>query len=430
MNVMEMATGLEVPWDMVLGPDGWIWFTQAAGSVSRMDPDDGTVELIYTLPDVYLYGFTAGLHSMAFHPDFADQPYVYLHYLISNTESVVKRFYYDADLGTFTSASEHLLDLTLAAGPSHNGSRMIVDDQGMFLLCLGETMSASASAQDPASSHGKVLRFDPEGGIPADNPVAGSYAYNWGHRNPQGMVKAPNGYIYNSAHGEANDDEVNIILPNRDYGWPTVRGLCDTPTEITYCDANDVVEPIHEFTAEVVAPAGMDYYDDPAIPGWQNSLLVATLRGRQLHQLQLNPDGDQVVSEQIFLADDYGRLRDVLVHPDGRVFICTSNHDWSGTPGPTDDRIIALVNNAIHTEVSATTAPVRSMWFDQQARSLRFSGATDGSERVSVIDASGRVVLTKSVINGLVGLPVLAPGIYLATTHGAGTTRSVPFAIN
>jgi glucose/arabinose dehydrogenase len=429
VNVLELATDLDVPWDMVLGPDGWVWFTEALGRVSRMDPDNGTVELIYTIPDVHLYGFTAGLHSMAFHPDFANQPYVYLHYLISNTQSVVKRFYYDADLNTFTTESEHLLGLTLAAGPSHNGSRMIIDDQGMFLLCIGETMSASTSAQDPATSHGKVLRFDPEGGIPADNPTSGSYVYNWGHRNPQGMVKAPNGIIYNSAHGEANDDEVNIILPNRNYGWPTVRGLCNTPTEITYCEMNDVVEPIHEFTAEVVAPCGMDYFDSPTIPGWQNSLLVATLRGRELHQLQLNAMGDQVVSEQIYLTDTYGRLRDVLVHPDGRVFICTSNHDWSGTPGPTDDRILALVSDAIHTDVSSTAVPVNAMWFDARTRSIRFTAPMDGPATVSVIDASGRLVLTTRVTSGRADLPALAPGIYHANANGTDAIRTVPFAI-
>ncbi len=190
-----LASDLRVPWDLVLGPDGWIWFTQASGEVYRLHPDDGTLQLIYTVPDVVLTGFTAGLHSMAFHPDFAIEPYVYLHYLTSTTSSVIKRFLYDAGLNTFTSMSDHLLSIPIAAGPSHNGSRIIVDDAGMFMISIGETMNASASAQDPNTSHGKILRFDPEGGIPADNPVPGSYVYNWGHRNPQGLVKAANGHI-------------------------------------------------------------------------------------------------------------------------------------------------------------------------------------------------------------------------------------------
>ena len=127
------------------------------------------------------------------------------------------------------------------------------------------------------------------------------------------MVLAPNGIIYNAAHGQNNDDEVNIVLPNRNNGWPTVLGLCNTPTEVSYCTANNVVEPIHEFTTEVVAPCGMDYFDHPSIPGWQNSLLVATLRGKEIRQLQLNLAGDAVLEDNTFLSQEFGRFRDVLV---------------------------------------------------------------------------------------------------------------------
>jgi glucose/arabinose dehydrogenase len=414
VNVEDLVTDLEVPWDMVLGPDGWIWFTEAAGRVSRVHPDDGTLVLIYTVPDVHLYGFTAGLHSMAFHPDFADQPYVYLHYLISNTESVVKRFTYDAELNTFTSSSDHLLDLTIAAGPSHNGSRMIVDDQGMFLLCLGETMSGSTSAQDPATSHGKVLRFDPEGGIPADNPDPESYVYNLGHRNPQGMVRASNGIIYNSAHGASNDDEVNIILPDRNYGWPTVLGYCNTAAEITFCEANNVVEPIHEFTAEVVAPSGIDYFDHPAIPEWQNSILVATLRGRQLHQLQLNTAGEAVTDENIFLESTYGRLRDVLVHPDGRVFVSTSNHDWAGSPAAGDDRILALVSENIVTGIPTTSSNALHAWPNPVDGVLRIDGLRNGVQELRLFDTAGKEVLHERTNARTVDLSSIAPGLYQA----------------
>ncbi|HRH70346.1 MAG TPA: PQQ-dependent sugar dehydrogenase [Flavobacteriales bacterium] len=408
VTVEEMATGLEVPWDLVLGPDGYIWFTQANGEVHRMDAQDGTLELVHTLPDVFEFGFTAGLHSMAFHPDFSNEPYVYLHYTISSTESVVKRFLYDAGTNSFTNASDHLLSLTLAAGPSHNGSRIIVDDAGMFLLCLGETMSNVENAQNPATSHGKVLRFAPDGSIPADNPVPGSYVYNWGHRNPQGMVKASNGFIYNSAHGQANDDEVNILLPNRNYGWPEVLGLCNTPDEIAYCEANDVVEPIHEFTDEVVAPAGIDYFDHPSIPGWQNSLLVATLRGKELRQLQLNATGDAVVADNTFLSNTFGRLRDVLVHPDGRVFLCTSNRDWAGSPVAADDRILVLSGDGTVRIPEQAPVPFR-LFLDAASGTVWLSPSM---QRVMVFDAAGRVVAQPSVVDDRFSVNGWPNGLY------------------
>lgn len=409
VNVEVIAEDLVVPWDLVLGPDAFVWFTQASGEVYRMDPDDGSLQLVHTVTDVHEFGFTAGLHSMAFHPDFTNEPYVYLHYTISTTESVVKRFLYDTGSNAFTSSSEHLLSLPIAAGPSHNGSRIILDDTGMFLISIGETMSASASAQDLNTSHGKILRFAPDGSIPPDNPIAGSYVYNWGHRNPQGLVRASNGIIYNSAHGQANDDEVNIVLPDRNYGWPTVLGLCNTPTEIAYCEANNVVEPIHEFTDEVVAPAGMDHFDHPSIPGWQNSLLVATLRGKELRQLQLDGTGQAVIADNSFLSNTYGRLRDVLVLPDGRVLICTSNHDWSGTPTATDDRILVLSGDA-STGMNETAMEDLVIHTDPANDMIHLNVDL---QRVAVFDASGRAVLETPGTSSSINVSTLKAGSYV-----------------
>lgn len=396
-----VATDLNVPWDMELGPDGWIWFTQAGGEVYRLHPDNGTLELIHTVPDVALHGFTAGLHSMAFHPDFANQPYVYLHYCNSATESVVKRFYYDAALNTFTSMSPHLLSLTLTAGASHNGSRMVVDDAGMFILTLGDHMSGSANVQNMALAEGKFLRFDPEGGIPADNPIPGSYVYNWGHRNPQGLTKASNGRWYSSAHGEGLDDEVNLVLPGRNYGWPTVAGLCNTASEQAYCDANDVVEPIHEFSDVVVAPSGIDYYGHVAIPEWENSILVCALRTRELWQLELNDAGDQVISAASFLTDDFGRLRDVLVMPDGRVFISTSNYDWAGTEGPEYDRIIEL-RAETSTTIASTHEDALRIAPNPASGIVRIGRGTSHREdpALTLMDAAGRAVFSTAPFRG------------------------------
>lgn len=411
VNVSDKATGLNVPWDMVVGPDGWIWFTEIDGKVSRLNPDDGTKELIYTVPDVYETGLGGGLQSMAFHPDFANQPYVYLHYVNTASTTVIKRFYYDAVLNTFTSTSPHLLSVDLHGYSSHNGSRLVVDDEGMFLLSVGDCMGHSADVQDLSTTYGKILRFDPEGGIPADNPIPDSYVYNWGHRNPQGMIKASNGRIYNSAHGAGYDDEVNIVLPNRNYGWPTVYGLCNTPNEITYCQANNVVEPIHEWTNEVVAPSGIDYYASNAVPEWQNSILVATLRGRAMHQLKLTAGGDTVISDTPWLYNVFGRFRDVLAYPDGRVFISTSNNDWAGSPYPGDDRIIELAP-VITTNVEEDRMGDLSVWPNPAVANVYISGAPSSIDHVMIQDATGRVVLRAPVQGGAFDVTALKPGMY------------------
>jgi glucose/arabinose dehydrogenase len=427
VNVTVKATGLNVPWDMVVGPDGWIWFTEIDGHVSRMNPDDGTIELIYTVPDVHETGLGGGLQSMAFHPDFANQPYVYLHYVNSTTTAVIKRYLYDAATHTFTTASDHLLSEVVHAGPSHNGSRIVVDDEGMFLISVGDVMSHSTDAPLLSTTYGKVLRFDPEGGIPADNPIPGNYVYNWGHRNPQGLIKASNGRIYNSAHGAGMDDEVNIVLPNRDYGWPTVLGLCNTATEIAYCDAHDVVDPIHEWSTEVVAPSGIDYYANPAIPEWENSILVATLRGKALHVLNLNASGDTVIASSNALYNAYGRFRDVLTYPDGRVFISTSNHDWAGSPSADDDRILEL-SAAISTGYSKNERTGPRLWPNPATGHVAVDVQGPLPQRVVLRDALGRSVSSTLLIGNTFDVSALAPGPYqveIATKGKLLTTQLI-----
>lgn len=428
VNVAVKATGLNVPWDMVVGPDGWIWFTEIDGHVSRLNPDDSTIEPIYTVPDVHETGLGGGLQSMAFHPDFANQPYVYLHYVNSSTTAVIKRYLFDAGTHTFTSASDHLLSEVVHAGPSHNGSRIVVDDEGMFLISVGDVMSHSTDAPLLDNTYGKVLRFDPEGGIPADNPIPGSYVYNWGHRNPQGLIKASNGRIYNSAHGAGMDDEVNIILPNRDYGWPTVLGLCNTATEIAYCDAHDVVEPIHEWSTEVVAPSGIDYYASAAIPEWQNAILVATLRGKALHVLNLNAAGDTVINASNALYNTYGRFRDVLAYPDGRVFISTSNHDWAGSPGVDDDRILEL-SAAPSTGLDPRTRTGLQLWPNPATGRVSMEMPGPLPQRVVVRDALGRCVSSPLLGGNNFDVSSLEPGLYQVEVHGATVLRSTTLVV-
>lgn len=336
-----VATNLAVPWDMVYGPDGWIWFTELSGKIKRMHPDTYEVQTVFTLPDVALFGFSVGLHSMILHPDFNNNHYLYVHYAYTNTTSKIVRYEYDSVNNTLANAT--LIMGSIPAGVSHNGSRMVIVDDKLY-ICLGDTYSTPAVAQNLSSINGKVLRMNLDGSIPDDNPTAGSYVYSFGHRNPQGLCYA-NGKFYSSEHGTTANDEINIIEPNRNYGWPTVEGICNTTAEIAFCNANNVAEPIWSWSPSI-APAGIDYYHNNAIPEWDHSLLLVVLKNKELIQLKLNEDGTQVTQQNIYLVNTYGRLRDLLVLPDGRVFICTSNKDYAGTPSATDDRIIELKNSA------------------------------------------------------------------------------------
>lgn len=334
-----VATNLSIPWDMAYGADGWIWLTELSGNIKRMNPDTYEIQQVFALPDVALFGFSVGLHSIVLHPDFNNTPYLYVHYAYTQTASKIVRYTYDTTHNTLTDPA--LILGNIPAGPSHNGSRMVILSDKLF-ISLGDTFNTPAVAQDLGSINGKVLRMNLDGSLPGDNPIPGSYLWTLGHRNPQGLCYG-NGKLYSSEHGTANNDEVNIIEPNRNYGWPTVEGLCNTPAEITFCNAQNVAEPIWTWSPSI-APAGIDFYQNPAIPEWDNSLLVAVLKGKQLVQLKLNEDGTQILQQNVYLPNTYGRLRDVLPIPDGRVFLCTSNKDYAGTPGAGDDKIIELKN--------------------------------------------------------------------------------------
>lgn len=181
----------------------------------------------------------------------------------------------------------------------------------------------SSQAQNTGSLSGKILRINLDGTLPSDNPLAGSPIWSLGHRNAQGLVFAK-GRLYSAEHGNTTDDEVNIIQKGRNYGWPNVEGYCNNGSEPAFCSSNNVVEPIQAWSP-TIAPSGLDYYNSTAIPQWRNSLLLAVLKDSELLQLKLNDAGDRVEAVNTYYKSTYGRLRDVCVAPDGKVYLITSN---------------------------------------------------------------------------------------------------------
>ena len=399
-----VASNLNVPWDMAYGPDGWIWFTELAGNIKRMNPNTYQVQQVFAISDVALFGFSVGLHSIVLHPDFNTNNYLYVHYAYTTTTSKIVRYQYDTINNTLLSPT--IILGSIPAGVSHNGSRMAILNDKLF-ISLGDTYNTPAVAQNLNSINGKMLRMNLDGSIPSDNPISGSYIWSWGHRNPQGLCYG-NGKLCSSEHGTGANDEINIIQQNRNYGWPTVEGLCNTAAEITFCNANNVAEPIWSWSP-AIAPCGLDLYLNPAIPEWNNSLLLAVLKNKQLIQLKLNPDGTQIIQQNIYMTNMYGRLRDVLVIPDGRVFICTSNRDYTGTPIAADDRIIELtpttLNNGNHTDENTTTLyPVPS-------DNLLFIESNLSIESISIVNTEGKEVFAGKYTNS-VNVSALAAGIY------------------
>jgi glucose/arabinose dehydrogenase len=311
--------GISHPWEITWGPDEHIWMTERGGRVSRVDPKTGEVKPLLTIPDVVASG-EGGLLGMVLHPSFAQQPFVYVVYNYGSPyrEKVVRYRYENNTLTTPTVLIENM-----PAAGIHNGSRLLISGDKLFIT-TGDA-AAAANAQNTTSRSGKVLRLNLDGSVPGDNPFPGNPLWSYGHRNPQGLVMA-NNILYAAEHGAGIEDEVNIIEKQRNYGWPTVEGPCNTAGETTFCTANNVKEPIWSTGGSTFALSGMDYYGGDRIPQWKNSLLVVSLKNATLYQLKLSADGKTVTGSKNYFSGDFGRLRDVCVSPAGRVYICTDTN--------------------------------------------------------------------------------------------------------
>jgi mono/diheme cytochrome c family protein len=220
---------------------------------------------------------------------------------------------------------------------------MVVSPDGKLMVATGDVF-VGKNAQDSSNVSGKILRMNIDGSVPGDNPFTGSLIWSFGFRVPQGLVYAENAKLYSAEHGDATDDEVNLIAKGRNYGFPNVTGYCDSAAEAEFCRTYNVTQPLKAWTP-TIAPAGMDYYGSAAIGEWKNSLLLTTLKDQSLHVLKLNAAGDSIIKETVALNKRFGRLRDICVSPEGDIYVSTSNRDWNppaGFPAADDDRILRL----------------------------------------------------------------------------------------
>ena len=275
LEVKVLLKNLEIPWDMDWSQDGWIWFSEKRGKISRFLPESGPLQEVHLMEEVFQFTDNSGLHALALHPDFPTVPFIYLHYTDSPNTSRLARFTFDPVRITLEDKTI-LLD-GLHGGKTHNGSRIIFStDKSKMYLALGDATDGPL-AQDLNEYAGKILRLNLDGSIPDDNPFADSHIWSYGHRNPQGLVMASNRKLYSSEHGSRNDDELNLIEKGKNYGHPYVRGFCDNKREKEFCRSHELSFPLNTWSP-TFGVSGIEYYDHAAIPEWQNSLLVTSLK--------------------------------------------------------------------------------------------------------------------------------------------------------
>jgi len=374
-----------MPHDLVYGPDNNLWYTERfAGKVSYVNPASGVKTVVLTLGSkMVLVGGQDGLMGLALHPQFlTGKPFVYISYTYQSTSATVRktrieRYTYDFTTKTMTQPVTILENIP--GSNDHNSARIAIGPDQKLYYSVGDmgagqfdNLNRTENAQNLNVLEGKILRLNTEAvagsWIPTDNPFTNAGqktpVYTFGHRNPQGLVWGNvNGasILYSSEHGPYSDDEINIIETGRNYGWPQVAGFCDgnyngrtigtfavvseqnncitlnakEPIRSLFPAANPPAEGTDNLTWPSTGPSGTDFYSSNAIPGWQNSLLVAQLKNSTLTRLKLSNDGLSIISDTIHYFRGKGRFRDVVVSPDGlKIYIaCDSSGSTSGPTG-------------------------------------------------------------------------------------------------
>jgi glucose/arabinose dehydrogenase len=338
VEIETIYTGLDIPWEIIYGPDGYIWTTERKGIISRIDPVAQTKTVILNIVSSVYQNSESGLLGMVLHPNFATNPEVFIAYTygtFSNLREKVVKYTYN---GTNLVNPVVILD-NIIGNTTHNGSRLLILPDNTLLFSTGDAQN-QLFPQDINDLNGKLLRINLDGTIPADNPFAGNPVFSIGHRNVQGLLLHPNGKIYMSEHGASTDDEFQVAEMGRNYGWPNVEGFCNSSNEQTFCTANNVKEPLLVWTP-TIAPSDLVYYQNAAFPEFNNKILMTVLKDKKLIAMQLNETGTAVLSQTHYLTNQYGRLRDICVGAQKEIYLATNGSSWSNT-NPNTHSIIVI----------------------------------------------------------------------------------------
>jgi quinoprotein glucose dehydrogenase len=347
VEVTTIASGLETIWSLEFAPDGRLFITERPGRVRVMsaagvlDPEPWV-----EFPDVVRR--EDGMLGLTLHPDFANQPWVYLFYTIQKGDRLVNRVSRFREVNGRAGEEQVLLD-DLESHDIHNGGRLRFGPDGMLYITMGEIAQQMLS-QDMSRLQGKILRITPEGAVPWDNPLPGSPIWAYGLRNPHGLAFRPgDGVLFAADNGPSGEwgalrisarDEINIIVKGGNYGWPLAVGAPNHPA---------FVDPIISWIPSQ-PPGDLTFYDADLFPELRGDLLYTTMRGETLMRIRFqdeaNPNRISAVEWWFHNGAQsngsrFGRLRGMTVGPDGAIYVGTSNFGRN-TAREGDDKILRI----------------------------------------------------------------------------------------
>ena len=364
MNIDVIVDGLNNPWEMVFAPNGDIYFSERDGRIWKIE-SFGEAKVIQTFPKSGSYeGGTLGL---ALHPNFEENNKIFVY------QTNLELEFFQNKVFSFTVDGDELIDKKtimddIPGAPWHDGGRIAFGPDDKLYITTGDAVNPGWS-QDLSSLAGKILRINPDGTIPDDNPFDSSPIFSYGHRNPQGIAWSNDGMLVSSEHGPSGEmgyghDEINVIVKGKNYGWPKVVG--DSSED-------SFVNPIIHSGQSTWAPSGMVYFDSNKIPSLDGKFLVGALRGQHLMVVDVAKDGSLISKEKMF-EGEFGRIRTAQIGPDGVLYLLTANGD--------NDKIVRI-----------SEAPVVEV--------EKFTSSESGSDQTILYGVIG-VTVVSGIIGGII----------------------------
>lgn len=325
--------GLEIPWSFEFLPSGEMLIAERNGTLSHYSKTDGKTT-ISGLPAIRVSG-QGGLLDLQLHPDYTSNGWIYISYSYPDEGNNDKGN--TAIIRAKLNQSKALYDIEeiykgspTTSKSHHYGNRMVFDAQNCIYFSNGDRGNRDVFPQSLDNTNGKIHRLNDDGSVPQDNPFvndanAVGSIYSYGHRNPQGLALHPTtGKLWEHEHGPKGGDEINIIEPGKNYGWPIISyGVNYSGTKFTDLTEKEGMEqPIHYYKPSI-APCGMTFLDSDIYPEWKNNLFIGSLRFEYLERIVLNDN--QVIYQEKLLEELKSRVRDVRVGNDGYLYVAVEN---------------------------------------------------------------------------------------------------------
>jgi len=332
-RVVRTVEALEHPWAVDWLPDGRVLITERPGRIVLVDGNETTN--LSGVPDVLARG-QGGMLDLRVGPNYEDSGWIYFSYSVSGdggSGTVLSRARLNGT--SFTDVQELYRQIPFVGSSIHYGSRIAFPGDGTLFVTLGERgqrRTGGGGAQDSTNTIGTTVRLNLDGSVPEDNPYVGrddvpEEVWSYGHRNQQGMAIHPEtGDVWQHEHGPHGGDELNLVRPGVNYGWPAIT-YGDTYTDQTPIggtEAPGMAQPV-KYWDPSPAFSGMAFYTGDKFPGWRNHLFMGALAHQAVHRLEL--DGEKVAHEEILLDGKLGRIRDVASGPDGYLYLLTDASD-------------------------------------------------------------------------------------------------------